>query len=139
MFLLSRSVEKRPIRLSLEIEAVIHTHWHSRKVGYNQIWETVKMISPMQEGESRIRRMQRRIQTGLRTQGVLHMREPPSKIWMGSHQAVALQIRWWHRKSYTCYPYSCHPILQSHTKALNFGNVIMPLTPLTPTHLTFTM
>jgi len=90
MFLLSRSVEKRPIRLSLEIEAVIHTHWHSRKVGYTQIWETVKMISPMQEGESRIRRMQRRIQTGLRTQGVLHMKEPPSKIRMGPHTQRAL-------------------------------------------------
>ena len=64
------------------------------------------------------------------------MRELPSEIWMGSQQAVA-------PPNPVVAPeklYMPSIFMPSYnTKALNFGNIIMPLTPLTPTPLTFTV
>ena len=122
----SRSVEKRPIRLRLEIEAVIHTH--SRKVGYTQIWETIKMISPLQEGEPRIKRMQGRIQSGLRT----IYGGPPQQNPDGAAHAAG-GSRHWHLQMVALvklYMLSYAPI--SH-KCSNFGNVMIPSTPTSPT------
>jgi len=100
-------------------------------------------------------------QIGLETKGVLHMKEPPSKIQMGPQRPVAggstskssgsdqvVPVKLYiskaiHIQSYT-YPklyiskaihiqsYT-YPVLQSRTSAPIFCSIIMPLTPTSPT------